>query len=55
MAVRPVGSLRKAEQLALSGLIVMTDWIASDSSEFPGLADTDQISFGGARSRAEGA
>ncbi|MET9238410.1 hypothetical protein ABZW58_29130 [Streptomyces cellulosae] len=33
----------------------MGDWIASDSSEFPGLADADQISFGGARSRAEGA
>jgi CRISPR-associated endonuclease/helicase Cas3 len=52
---RPVGSLRKAEQLALSGLIVMADWIASDSSRFPGLADAGLISFAGAQSRAEGA
>ncbi|GGY04152.1 CRISPR-associated helicase/endonuclease Cas3 [Streptomyces minutiscleroticus] len=52
---RPVGSLRKAEQLALSGLIVMADWIASDSSQFPGLADADLISFAGARRRAEAA
>jgi CRISPR-associated endonuclease/helicase Cas3 len=52
---RPVGSLRKAEQLALSGLIVMADWIASDSSHFPGLADAGLISFAGARSRAEAA
>ncbi|MER6408878.1 CRISPR-associated helicase Cas3' [Streptomyces viridosporus] len=52
---RPVGSLRKAEQLALSGLIVMADWIASDSSRFPGLADAGLISFAGARRRAEAA
>ncbi|WP_435834148.1 CRISPR-associated helicase Cas3' [Streptomyces albogriseolus] len=53
--VRPVDSLRKAEQLALSGLIVMADWIASDSSQFPGLADAGLISFAGARRRAEAA
>ncbi|MGW7821873.1 CRISPR-associated helicase Cas3' [Streptomyces puniciscabiei] len=53
--VRPVGSLRKAEQLALSGLIVMADWIASDHSQFPGLADADLISFAGARRRAQAA
>ncbi|MFF5407916.1 CRISPR-associated helicase Cas3' [Streptomyces misionensis] len=52
---RPVGALRKAEQLVLSGLIVMADWIASDSSQFPGLADAGLISFGGARRRAEAA
>ncbi|MYV46291.1 CRISPR-associated helicase Cas3' [Streptomyces sp. SID2888] len=52
---RPVGPLRKAEQLALSGLIVMADWIASDSSQFPGLADASMISFAGARRRAEAA
>ncbi|MFL4953256.1 CRISPR-associated helicase Cas3' [Streptomyces sp. MMS24-I31] len=52
---RPVGSLRKAEQLALSGLIVMADWIASDSSQFPGLADAGLISFARARRRAEAA
>ncbi|WP_455757988.1 CRISPR-associated helicase Cas3' [Streptomyces griseofuscus] len=49
---RPTESLRKAEQLALSGLIVMADWIASDSSQFPGLADAGLISFGEARRRA---
>ncbi|WP_405466665.1 CRISPR-associated helicase Cas3' [Streptomyces jietaisiensis] len=53
--VRPVGALRKAEQLALSGLIVMADWIASDSSQFDGLADADSVSFAGARRRAEAA
>ncbi|MFJ4536588.1 CRISPR-associated helicase Cas3' [Streptomyces tibetensis] len=53
--VRPVGSLRKAEQLALSGLIVMADWIASDSSEFPGLAEAGLISFAEAQRRAESA
>ncbi|MFF6953889.1 CRISPR-associated helicase Cas3' [Streptomyces iakyrus] len=52
---RPVGSLRKAEQLALSGLIVMADWIASDSSQFPGLADAGLISFAEAQRRAESA
>ncbi|MEU3491248.1 CRISPR-associated helicase Cas3' [Streptomyces massasporeus] len=50
---RPVGSLRKAEQLALSGLIVMADWIASDSSQFPGLANAGLISFAEAQRRAE--
>ncbi|MER5887535.1 CRISPR-associated helicase Cas3' [Streptomyces sp. NPDC001941] len=52
---RPVGSLRKAEQLALSGMIVMADWIASDSSQFPGVENAASISFAGARRRAEGA
>ncbi|MBQ0953829.1 CRISPR-associated helicase Cas3' [Streptomyces sp. RK76] len=53
--VRPVGSLRKAEQLALSGLIVMADWIASDSSHFVGLSDADLVSFASSRRRAEAA
>jgi CRISPR-associated endonuclease/helicase Cas3 len=52
---RPVGSLRKAEQLALSGLIMMADWIASDSSHFVGLSDADLISFASSRRRAEAA
>ncbi|MFF3358168.1 CRISPR-associated helicase Cas3' [Streptomyces sp. NPDC002917] len=51
--VRPVGALRKAEQLALSGLIVMADWIASDSRQFLGLAEADLVSFDGSRRRAE--
>ncbi|WP_318036743.1 CRISPR-associated helicase Cas3' [Streptomyces chengmaiensis] len=53
--VRPVGALRKAEQLALSGFIVMADWIASDSSRFTGLSDAKLVSFGEARRRAQGA
>ncbi|MFE7961203.1 CRISPR-associated helicase Cas3' [Streptomyces sp. NPDC057413] len=53
--VRLVGRLRKAEQLALSGLIVMADWIASDHSQFPGLAEADLVSFAGAQRRAEAA
>ncbi|MEU6482247.1 CRISPR-associated helicase Cas3' [Streptomyces sp. NPDC047017] len=52
---RPVGALRKAEQLALSGLVVMADWIASDSSQFLGLADAGLISFAESRRRAEAA
>ncbi|MGV9758566.1 CRISPR-associated helicase Cas3' [Streptomyces tricolor] len=52
-AVRPVSSLGKAEQLALSGLIVMADWIASDSRSFPGLADAGVVSPAGACRRAE--
>ncbi|MCX4657354.1 CRISPR-associated helicase Cas3' [Streptomyces microflavus] len=51
--VRPVGALRKAEQLALSGMIVMADWIASDSSVFRGLGDAGLISLAGSRGRAE--
>ncbi|MEV4505865.1 CRISPR-associated helicase Cas3' [Streptomyces klenkii] len=52
---RPVGALNKAEQLGLSGLIVMADWIASDSEQFEGLADARKISLAGARQRAEAA
>ncbi|MEU8550956.1 CRISPR-associated helicase Cas3' [Streptomyces roseoverticillatus] len=53
--VRPVGALNKAEQLGLSGLIVMADWIASDSEQFEGLADARKVSLAGARERAEAA
>ncbi|MEV7675905.1 CRISPR-associated helicase Cas3' [Streptomyces sp. NPDC088752] len=53
--VRPVGALRKAEQLVLSGLIVMADWIASDSRQFVGLVDAELVSFDGAQDRAEAA
>ncbi|MFD9793363.1 CRISPR-associated helicase Cas3' [Streptomyces sp. NPDC059070] len=50
--VRPVGALSRAEQLGLSGLIVMADWIASDSEQFEGLADAHQVSLAGSRRRA---
>ncbi|MGW6926506.1 CRISPR-associated helicase Cas3' [Streptomyces sp. NPDC054950] len=52
-AVCPSGALSKAEQLALSGLIVMADWIASDSEHFPGLSDPWDVSMAGACRRAE--
>ncbi|MDQ0988811.1 CRISPR-associated helicase Cas3' [Streptomyces sp. V3I7] len=52
-AARPVSSLRKAEQLALAGLIVMADWIASDNECFEGLADARDVSPAGAFHRAE--
>ncbi|MEO3978048.1 CRISPR-associated helicase Cas3' [Streptomyces sp. CAU 1734] len=51
-AVCPVGGLRRAEQLALSGLVVMADWIASDSSCFEGLGEIGEVSLAGARRRA---
>ncbi|MFF5335607.1 CRISPR-associated helicase Cas3' [Streptomyces sp. NPDC013181] len=51
--VRPVGALRKAEQLALSGLIVMADWIASGGRTGRGLADAGQVSLDEAQRRME--
>ncbi|MER6010190.1 CRISPR-associated helicase Cas3' [Streptomyces bluensis] len=50
--VRPVASLTKAEQLALSGLIIMADWIASDHRYFQGNDDLSEISLAKARQRA---
>ncbi|MYT32195.1 MULTISPECIES: CRISPR-associated helicase/endonuclease Cas3 [unclassified Streptomyces] len=52
---RPVGVLSRAEQLGLSGLIVMADWIASDSEQFEGIADARAVSLDLARERAEAA
>ncbi|WP_037918436.1 CRISPR-associated helicase/endonuclease Cas3 [Actinacidiphila yeochonensis] len=54
-AARPLAALRKAEQLALSGLVVMADWIASDSEQFEGLGDAGDISPAGSWRRAEAA
>ena len=51
-AVEPVKALNRAEQLVLSGLIVMADWIASDHEHFTGLDDLAVISLAGARRRA---
>ncbi|WP_255360398.1 CRISPR-associated endonuclease Cas3'', partial [Frankia sp. EI5c] len=43
---------RRAEQLTLSGLIIMADWIASDEKQFNGLSELPSVSWGGARERA---
>ncbi|KPI15686.1 CRISPR-associated helicase Cas3 [Actinobacteria bacterium OK074] len=51
-AVQPVQRLTKAEQLALSGLIVMADWIASNHEHFPGLDELGKISLSASRGRA---
>lgn len=54
-SVRPVVVPSRAEQLCLSGLVVMADWIASDTSEgrFQGLERLDDVSLERARQRAE--
>jgi len=46
---------RRAVQLALSGLIIMADWIASDQTRFSGQADLEDVSLGASRRRAEAA
>jgi CRISPR-associated endonuclease/helicase Cas3 len=50
-----LGTPRRGGQLALSGLVIMADWIASDEENFDGLPDLAAISMGGARARAEAA
>ncbi|WP_326696271.1 CRISPR-associated helicase Cas3' [Streptomyces sp. NBC_01754] len=52
---QPVAVPARAEQLGLLGLVVMADWIASDSTRFPGIPDLAQITLEGARRRAEAA
>lgn len=51
-AVEPVDSLTRAEQLNLSGLVVMADWIASDQRYFTGIDDLDAVTMAEARARA---
>ncbi|SER20544.1 CRISPR-associated helicase Cas3' [Actinokineospora terrae] len=50
--VEPVGTMTRAEQLHLSGLIVMADWIASDERFFTGVDDLDAVTMDDARGRA---
>ncbi|ETA02740.1 CRISPR-associated helicase, Cas3 family [Frankia casuarinae] len=40
-------------QLALSGMIIMADWVASDKEHFGGLSDLAEISMKGSRERAQ--
>lgn len=42
----------RALQLALSGLVIMADWIASDEHNFPGIDDLGAVDPDGARGRA---
>ncbi|MFD6345027.1 CRISPR-associated helicase Cas3' [Streptomyces roseolus] len=51
----PVVVPSRAEQLELSGLIVMADWIASDSRHFPGIDQLEQMGLGVSRDRARAA
>ncbi|MFF9870190.1 CRISPR-associated helicase Cas3' [Streptomyces sp. NPDC013953] len=53
--VQPVAVPARAEQLAVLGLVVMADWIASDSTRFPGIPDLAHVSLAGARKRATAA
>ena len=50
--VEPRCAPNKAEQLMLSGLVVMADWIASAHEDFPGVARLDNICLATARDRA---
>ncbi len=47
-----IGVPSRATQLAVSGLVVMADWIASDDQRFGGVADVEKVSMAGARGRA---
>lgn len=49
--IKPKATPTRGEQLALAGLIVMADWIAS-SVQLPGVSQLDQVSMEGARRRA---
>ncbi len=47
-----VGSPRRGGQLAVSGLVIMADWIASDERHFGGQADLAAVSLEASRERA---
>lgn len=49
----PVVRPRRAVQLAISGAVIVADWIASDDQHFRGIPDLDRVSMGVARNRAE--
>lgn len=45
----------RADQLLLSGFIIMADWIASDSANFPGVNRFEHVSLSAAHERAAAA
>ncbi len=47
----PAASLDRSHQLALSGFVVMADWIASDGTHFPGISNLDEVSVEASRVR----
>jgi CRISPR-associated endonuclease/helicase Cas3 len=47
-----VGTPSRGVQLAVSGLVIMADWIASDEEHFGGLSELSEVSLEGARERA---
>ncbi len=51
----PVRFPNKAEQLHLLGLVIMADWIASNSDVLPGVWDVREVSLPAARVRARNA
>ncbi|MFF6888039.1 CRISPR-associated endonuclease Cas3'' [Streptomyces sp. NPDC012421] len=50
--VQPVVAPSRAEQLGLLGFVVMADWIASDSTRFPGIPELARVSLAASRERA---
>ncbi|WP_201301372.1 CRISPR-associated helicase Cas3' [Nocardiopsis sp. FR6] len=52
-ALQPVAAPSKAEQMTLSGLIIMADWIASNHQHFPGIEHISRVGLAGARGRAK--
>lgn len=51
-AAEPSRAPSRSEQLALSGLVIAADWIASNETYFAGIADLHDVSLDRARRRA---